>query len=30
MNGIQKPKRPESTVQEKDIKIPEFLKNTRK
>ena len=29
-NGIQKPKRPESTVQEKDIKIPEFLKNTRK
>lgn len=30
MSGIQKPKRPESTVQEKDIKIPEFLKNTRK
>lgn len=30
LSGIQKPKKPESTVQEKDIKIPEFLKNTRK
>lgn len=28
--GIQRPKRPESSVHEKDIKIPEFLKNTRK
>ncbi len=28
--GIQKPKRPESSVPEKDIKIPEFLKSTRK
>ncbi len=28
--GIQRPKRPESSVQERDIKIPEFLKNTRK
>ena len=29
-SGIQRPKRPESTVPEKDIKIPEFLKSTRK
>ncbi len=29
-SGIQKPKRPESSVPEKDIKIPEFLKSTRK
>ena len=29
-SGIQKPKKPESSIQEKDIKIPEFLKNTRK
>lgn len=28
--GIQRPKRAESSVQERDIKIPEFLKNTRK
>lgn len=28
--GIQRPKRPESSVPEKDIKIPEFLKGTRK
>ena len=28
--GIQKPKRPESSVPEKDIQIPAFLKNTRK
>ena len=28
--GITKPKRPESTVHEKDIKIPEFLKSTKK
>lgn len=28
--GIQKPKRPESNVPEKDIQIPTFLKNTRK
>ncbi len=28
--GIQRPKRPESSVPEKDIKIPEFLKSTRK
>lgn len=28
--GIQKPKRPESNVPEKDIQIPAFLKNTRK
>lgn len=28
--GIQKPKRPESSVPEKDIQIPTFLKNTRK
>ncbi len=28
--GIQRPRRPESTVPERDIKIPEFLKNTRK
>ena len=30
LNGLQKPKRPESSIPEKDIKIPEFLKNTRK
>lgn len=29
-SGIQRPKRPESNVPEKDIKIPEFLKSTRK
>jgi cell division protein FtsZ len=29
-NGIQKPKKPESRVPQQDIKIPEFLKNTRK
>ena len=29
-SGIQKPKQPESTVPEKDIQIPAFLKNTRK
>ncbi len=28
--GIQRAKKPESSVQEHDIKIPEFLKNTRK
>lgn len=28
--GIQKPKRPESSVPEKDIQIPAFLKNTRR
>lgn len=28
--GLQRPKKPESSVQERDIKIPEFLKNTRK
>ena len=28
--GIQKPKRPESNVPEKDIQIPTFLKNTRR
>lgn len=28
--GMQRTKRPESSVQERDIKIPEFLKNTRK
>ncbi len=28
--GFQRPKRPESTVQERDIKIPEFLRNTKK
>lgn len=28
--GINTPKRPESSVPEKDIKIPDFLKNTRK
>lgn len=30
LTGIQRPKRPESNIPEKDIKIPEFLKNTRK
>ncbi len=29
-NGIQKPKKPESTVPEKDIQIPTFLKNPRR
>ena len=29
-SGIQKPKRPESSVPEKDIQIPTFLKNTRR
>ncbi|MDD7642875.1 MAG: cell division protein FtsZ [bacterium] len=29
-SGIQKPKRPESSVPEKDIQIPAFLKNTRR
>lgn len=28
--GINKPSKPEASVQEKTIKIPEFLKNTRK
>ncbi len=28
--GIQRPRKPESSVPERDIKIPEFLKNTRK
>lgn len=28
--GLQRPKKPESSVPERDIKIPEFLKNTRK
>ena len=30
LTGIQRPKRPESNIPEKDIKIPEFLKNTRR
>lgn len=29
-SGIQKPRQPESTVQQMDIKIPDFLKNSRK
>ena len=29
-SGIQKPRQPESTVQQVDIKIPDFLKNSRK
>ncbi len=29
-NGIQKPKKPESSIPEKDIQIPTFLKNPRK
>ena len=29
-SGIQKPKQPESSVQPVDIKIPDFLKNSRK
>ncbi|MFV0464678.1 MAG: cell division protein FtsZ [Lachnospiraceae bacterium] len=29
-NGIRKPAKPESSVPSKDIKIPEFLKNTKK
>lgn len=29
-NGIQRPRQPESTVPQKDIKIPEFLRSTRK
>ena len=28
--GIQKPKKPESSVPERDIQIPTFLKNTRR
>ena len=28
--GIQRPRQPESTVQQMDIKIPDFLKNSRK
>ncbi|MCI8300408.1 MAG: cell division protein FtsZ [Lachnospiraceae bacterium] len=28
--GIRQPRKPESSVPERDIKIPEFLKNTRK
>lgn len=28
--GLQKPKQPASSILERDIKIPEFLKNTRK
>ena len=30
LNGIQRPRQPESTVQPVDIKIPDFLKNSRK
>ena len=30
LTGIQKPRQPESTVQQMDIKIPDFLKNSRK
>lgn len=30
LNGIQRTRKPESSIPEKDIKIPEFLKNTRK
>ena len=30
LQGIQKPRQPESTVQQMDIKIPDFLKNSRK
>ena len=30
MNSIQRPKNPTPSVQPKDIKIPDFLKNTRK
>ena len=30
LNQIQKPEQPKSNVQEKDIKIPEFLRNTKK
>ena len=30
LSGLQRPKRPESSIPEKDIKIPEFLRNTRK
>ena len=29
-SGIQRPRQPESTVQPMDIKIPDFLKNSRK
>jgi len=29
-SGIQKPRQPESSVQQVDIKIPDFLKNSRK
>ncbi len=29
-SGLQKPRQPESTVQQVDIKIPDFLKNSRK
>lgn len=29
-SGLARPKKPESSVHEKDIKIPEFLKSTRK
>lgn len=29
-SGIQRPRQPESTVQQVDIKIPDFLKNSRK
>ncbi len=29
-SGIQRPRQPESTVQQMDIKIPDFLKNSRK
>ncbi|MGN0141941.1 MAG: cell division protein FtsZ [Roseburia sp.] len=29
-NGIQRPRQPESTVQQVDIKIPDFLKNSRR
>ncbi len=30
INQIQKPEQPKSSVQEKDIKIPEFLRNSKK
>ena len=29
-SGIQKPRQPESSVQQMDIKIPDFLKNSRR
>ena len=30
IGGLTRPRRPESSIPEKDIKIPEFLKNTRR